>query len=604
MNNEIDTGKPVSEHDRIEVYEKTVQKQDFLVFISSNFFSCLQKKEYTGCHSHLKMMELIHSGMEELCNDPLITSLPISYSAMYENIKWTITVLKELLEDGKWEKAGNFTEFQLIPFLKEWREDTYFWLLIYPDKEKQAEYYADEFIENHKNTRIDRGQKYLVSIFIPVYNKVEYTRKCLDSLFKHTDFKKYPCELILLNDGSTDGTEEYFSQLPVKKVITLKQNVKTMIFSLMYRVCEGKYAVFVNNDTLLTAHWLDNLLFCIQSDPDIISVAPSTPHTSNRQGMVEDFTPENAEEKAEKHNRPIPYLWEERCRLMPVIAIYDIDKVNTIGFADRYFSTLEFWDDDFSLRARRAGYKQVLCLDTWCYHFGSVSGREDQLKYRTLQNGRSLFIAKHGVDPWGNNFTYDPYQLTHVETTIPEQPKEVSVLGIDPGFGADILQFKTQLRRMEKQAFFTFLLTDPMLAADLHPFNSPIIVPPSRLDLHRQLPEEAYHYISFGKELSNYPDYRELLKECALHLKQGGYLYFYVNNPYSFHRKKELAEERLLNGSLSVTMIQINELLAVLLTLGLKPQIRAISDPSAPAMRNPSYTEHLDRYFLLCKKQN
>ena len=289
---------------------------------------------------------------------------------------------------------------------------------------------------------------------------------------------------------------------------------------------------------------------------------------------------------------------------MPVIAIYDIDKVNTIGFADRYFSTLEFWDDDFSLRARRAGYKQVLCLDTWCYHFGSVSGREDQLKYRTLQNGRSLFIAKHGVDPWGNNFTYDPYQLTHVETTIPEQPKEVSVLGIDPGFGADILQFKTQLRRMEKQAFFTFLLTDPMLAADLHPFNSPIIVPPSRLDLHRQLPEEAYHYISFGKELSNYPDYRELLKECALHLKQGGYLYFYVNNPYSFHRKKELAEERLLNGSLSVTMIQINELLAVLLTLGLKPQIRAISDPSAPAMRNPSYTEHLDRYFLLCKKQN
>ena len=119
MNNETDTGKTVTEHNRIEAYGKTLKKQDFLIFISSNFFSCLQKKDYTGCHSHLKMMELIHSGMEELCNDPLMTSLPISYSAMYENTKWTITVLKELLEDGKWDKAGDFTEFQLIPFLKE-----------------------------------------------------------------------------------------------------------------------------------------------------------------------------------------------------------------------------------------------------------------------------------------------------------------------------------------------------------------------------------------------------------------------------------------------------------------------------------------------------
>ena len=485
MNNISETEVTAS-NDPFRPFKIAVQYQDFLVFISCKLLSALKNQDLSAFNNQLSIITMILTRLKPLCSNSRISQIPVSYHEMYENIIWTIDKVKELFNSGEQKKAEELTEFQLIPFFQEWKEDTRFWLLVYPDKKRMKQYYDSEFAEIHKNVQKNRGDKYLVSIFIPVYNKLEYTKKCLDSLFKHTDLKKYPCELILLNDGSTDGTEEYFNQLPVQKVITLKQNVKTMIFSLMYRVCEGKYAVFVNNDTILTERWLDNLLFCIQLDPDIISAAPSTPHTSNRQGMVEDFTPENAEEKAEKHNRPIPYLWEERCRLMPVIAIYDIDKVNTIGFADRYFSTLEFWDDDFSLRARRAGYKQVLCLDTWCYHFGSVSGREDQLKYRTLQNGRSLFIAKHGVDPWGNNFTYDPYQLTHVETTIPEQPKEVSVLGIDPGFGADILQFKTQLRRMEKQASFTFILTDPMLAADLGPFNSPVIVSPSHLDLHRR----------------------------------------------------------------------------------------------------------------------
>lgn len=586
-----------------EPYKKSIKLQELQISIAIELLFALHNREIKFSKSHLKMIHIILAELEPFCQDPKVINLPASYRAMYENTKWTIQKISEQIESGLINEAEDLTEFQLIPFLKEWKEDTYFWLLIYPDREKMIHYYEHEFIPNHRNSYENRGEKYLVSIFIPVYNKLEYTKKCLESLFRNTDLSKNSCELILLNDGSTDGTEDYFKELGVRKVLTLKENVKAMIFSLMYRVCEGKYAVFVNNDTILTSRWLDNLLICIQSDPDIISVSPSTPNTSNRQGMVAEFTPENAEEVAKKHNTPCPYLWEERCRLMPVIALYDMDKVNTIGFADRYFYTMEFWDDDFSLRARRAGYKQILCKDTWCYHFGSVSGREDQLKYRTLQNGRNLFIQKHGVDPWGNNFCYDPYLMDHLETTFPDQPVDIPILGIDPGYGADILQLMTFLKRLGKNISFSFAISDPNLKNDLKPLKGVTALPESVFELHSHIPEGSYQYILIGRELSVYPDFAELLKECASRLRTGGVLAFYVTNPYSLHFKKELEEERLLTGKHSITLIPITEPISILNGSGLTTLLHAILEGNLPAELNKSRTEHLNRYLILAEKK-
>ena len=378
-----------------------------------------------------------------------------------------------------------------------------------------------------------------------------------------------------------------------------------MIFSLLYRVCEGKYAAFVNNDTILTEHWLNNLLTCLQFHPNAIMSVPSTPNTSNLQGMAAEFNPENAEATAKAHNRPCPYLWEERCRLMPVIALYDVDKVNTIGFADRYFHTMEFWDDDFSLRARRAGFQQILCRDTWCYHYGSITGKDDQIKNRTLFNGRILFQEKYGIDPWGNNYCYDAYQLSQIVLTIPQQSGEVSTLVIDPGFGADVLQFKTQLKRLVKKNSFSFLINDSNLKDDLNPFNSPVIVSPSILETHKHIPDGLYNYISLGRDLSIYPDYKELIIECSAHLKSGGFLYFYVANPYAYHLKQELSEERLLNGNASLMLINIQELLLLLISkLNLKTQLKAILDTTTPKEQKGGYTEHLDRFFLMCEKQS
>ena len=54
-----------------------------------------------------------------------------------------------------------------------------------------------------------------VSIIVPIYNAEKYLNKCLDSLINQT---KKELEFILVNDGSTDSTEEIIKSYKDKRI--------------------------------------------------------------------------------------------------------------------------------------------------------------------------------------------------------------------------------------------------------------------------------------------------------------------------------------------------------------------------------------------------
>lgn len=54
------------------------------------------------------------------------------------------------------------------------------------------------------------GNKPLLSVIVPVYNTRVYLERCIESLVKQT----YLClEIILVDDGSKDGSDKYCDQL-------------------------------------------------------------------------------------------------------------------------------------------------------------------------------------------------------------------------------------------------------------------------------------------------------------------------------------------------------------------------------------------------------
>jgi hypothetical protein len=114
----------------------------------------------------------------------------------------------------------------------------------------------------------DTSEKYerpLISIIIMAHNQLEDTRRCIESLFRHTaDYY----ELILIDNGSNDGTTEYFHKLQaenhtVKVIINPTNTGFAAGCNIGIRYAKGDFLLFLNNDTVVTPGWLDGIACCL-----------------------------------------------------------------------------------------------------------------------------------------------------------------------------------------------------------------------------------------------------------------------------------------------------------------------------------------------------
>ncbi len=100
------------------------------------------------------------------------------------------------------------------------------------------------------------------SIVVPVFNQLESTKKCLESIIQMS--QKYNYEIIVVANGCYDGTEDW--------VLTQFMDPRTVLVSyhdplgggeainVGLRLCKGEYNIVLNNDTkILGADWIDML---------------------------------------------------------------------------------------------------------------------------------------------------------------------------------------------------------------------------------------------------------------------------------------------------------------------------------------------------------
>ncbi|WP_017463230.1 glycosyltransferase [Dyella ginsengisoli] len=105
-----------------------------------------------------------------------------------------------------------------------------------------------------------------VSVVIPVHGKREYTVACLRSLSRHG--AGVPFEVIVVDDASPDDTVAVLGQI---KRLRLLRNAENLGFVGSCKAgaaaARGEFVVFLNNDTQVTAGWIDALLRCFAERP-------------------------------------------------------------------------------------------------------------------------------------------------------------------------------------------------------------------------------------------------------------------------------------------------------------------------------------------------
>ncbi len=141
------------------------------------------------------------------------------------------------------------------------------------------------------------GKRFDVSIIVPVFNKVELTQQCLAALAEVTDGVEF--EVIVVDDGSTDGTQAFLQSLGGD--VQIIRNECNSGFAVSCNrgaaAARGRYLVFLNNDTIPLKGWLSAMVREVEAHPDVAVVGSKLlypDHTIQHAGVVfskSTFTP-------------------------------------------------------------------------------------------------------------------------------------------------------------------------------------------------------------------------------------------------------------------------------------------------------------------------
>lgn len=238
-----------------------------------------------------------------------------------------------------------------------------------------------------------------VCVIIVTFNNLKYTKLCVESIYAKTAYPNV--EIIIVDNASTDGTEDYLNDLKEEhaniKIILNKDNLGfAAANNIGIKASSGEYIILLNNDTVVTRGWISGLISHLQN-PEIGMVGPLTNSIGNEAKINVNYSALSSMDKFAEH-----YTEKNTGRTfeIPVLAMYCLamrrQTIETIGPLDEQFSIGMFEDDDYALRVRKAGLKVICTENVFIHHFGGASfGKLKSAEYQNVFNeNRTKFEQK------------------------------------------------------------------------------------------------------------------------------------------------------------------------------------------------------------------
>jgi len=258
-----------------------------------------------------------------------------------------------------------------------------------------------------------------ISFIITNFNTEKYTQFVYNSIRKNLG---YIHEIVMLDDGSDDGTWELLQDLKSKdhNMIIHRNDINIGIaysYNKMVELASNEIVCMLHSDMYVPPNF-DKIMLKYMEEYDFITplrVEPSVGYPESVDKFILDFGKEsenfdvygfnkwheqNIEDNKGRTEQRMFFPW------MTTKTLY-----NKVGGNDELFLKYMVDDDDFYLRIKMAGAKYTQLFETAVYHMPSksVRQREDDLQVdldgqyqRSIRN----FIRKWGVNPgqvWDEN---------------------------------------------------------------------------------------------------------------------------------------------------------------------------------------------------------
>ena len=207
------------------------------------------------------------------------------------------------------------------------------------------------------------------SVVLVVFNQLELTRACLDSLRITTA----PFELCVVDNGSTDGTREWFEAAPPPFPLRYHRNDtnRGLIAALNQgaALARGGVLCFLHNDTeMRDPRWLDRLRDAVTSEQRVGLAGLYGVRRLRRDGRYAGRTIVHAlegTETLEAENAEVAAV-DGVCLCLPRALL------EAVGGFDEVYGVHHGYDRDLSFAVREAGWRCVVVRAPFVHHGGGT----------------------------------------------------------------------------------------------------------------------------------------------------------------------------------------------------------------------------------------
>ena len=199
-----------------------------------------------------------------------------------------------------------------------------------------------------------------VTIVIPVFNQVRYTKTCLDNL---RDAGLPGSRIVVVDNGSTDETAACLAARPEINLIRNATNLGCGgAWNQGVQALPATWTVLLNNDVLIPQGWWEGLKsFAEEERMDVVSPAMC-------EGENDYDFPAYARQFMQKMARV------KRCGAVSGVCFMVHRRVfDSAGLFDNDPRLGGYEDDEFFRRTREAGFRLALTGRSFLHHFGSIT---------------------------------------------------------------------------------------------------------------------------------------------------------------------------------------------------------------------------------------
>ena len=241
----------------------------------------------------------------------------------------------------------------------------------------------------------------MISIVIPVYNQWDMTKQCLESIVRHSGNVDY--EIIIIDNGSTPPVrEQYFNGYD--NIIRNETNLGfPKAVNQGIRAASGDIICLLNNDTVVTPHWLERLTARLD-EYDIVS-----PMTNYVAGLQKAITATYDDEASLNHaaiewTKQNDGVTQEVNFVIGFCMVFRKALFNDIGDFDESMFPCSGEEIDFCFRCRDLGGKVAIARDVYIHHYGSQTFMEMQQSGVIDYKKVCVECDKNIEKKWANRF--------------------------------------------------------------------------------------------------------------------------------------------------------------------------------------------------------